>query len=84
MRRSMMFLTVVALMMVMVAMSVAPAFARWETSGDSQGCRTGSLLVSYTYSPEDNKNADMFVCQIRRESGNFVRFVYYDNRPLPG
>src|SRR5215213_1801195 len=42
-KRILMLLTVVALMMVMVAMSVAPAFA---ATYDVYGCRTGSNFAT--------------------------------------
>jgi hypothetical protein len=70
----------VSLMLMMLAMSVAPAFAGWE----SNGCRTGHALVASSFSPgvDGKRTPDGEICQIRREGGVFVRFVYYDNRDL--
>jgi hypothetical protein len=44
-KRILVLLTMMALMMVMLAMSIAPAFARWETEGISAECRTGAQLA---------------------------------------
>jgi hypothetical protein len=76
MRRIVMLLSVVALMAVMVAISVAPAFAAWEANG----CRTGSFLVT----PENesqaaiDKNLNGTICFVVHGD----RAHYYDDRPV--
>jgi hypothetical protein len=69
-------LTVVALMMVMLAMSVAPAFAGWEANG----CRTGSFVSSVysDYERAKDRNGDTFICYDLK--GNNQNYVVYDNR----
>ena len=77
MRRMVMLLSVVALMVVMVAMSVAPAFAAWDA--ENGACRTGSYL-SYIgnstseYHHKVDRNDDNYVCY--SPSQNRI----YDNR----
>jgi hypothetical protein len=69
-------LSVVALMVVMLAMSVAPAFARWEPNG----CRTGGHVVS-VFNEEDrayDRNGDTFICSILQGPQQVQHF--YDNR----
>jgi hypothetical protein len=82
MRRILVLLTVVALMVVMLAMSVAPAFAGWE----ADGCRTLDENVSTFLSPGAEKDgkftSDGRICERRWVGGNFVHFAYYDNRDL--
>jgi hypothetical protein len=66
-----MLMTVVALMMVMLAMSVAPAFA--HTVG-SLGCRQGFPALAFE-GPEfavKDKNSDGFVCVV---GGNQVSIL---------
>ena len=80
-KRIVLLLSVVALMVVMVAMSVAPAFAKWETEGPNAGCRVGDVLVEDRLPPEispDGKRFDDgFVCESESTSG---RIHFYDNR----
>jgi hypothetical protein len=74
-KRILVLLTMMALMIVMLAMSVAPAFATWDASG----CRSGSLLVSVTDETQaaKDKNNNDFVCQVLRAQ----RVNYYDDHP---
>ena len=89
MKRIVVLLTVMALMVVMLAMSVAPAFAGWETSGPSEGCRTGHLLivVGAAHDPRaadavnGKRSGDFFICEYLGANGTWT---YYDNRPIPG
>jgi len=76
MRRIVMLLTVVALMVGMLAMSVAPAFARWEVSG----CRTGDRLVTPANTDQDlvDQNLNGSICRKETPKG----FHYYDDRPV--
>ena len=89
MKRILMLLTVVALMVVMLAMSVAPAFAGgWNPA---TGCRVnektgGDFVVPESFpgaSGVDGKRTDDdVICMDRRlgKDGFFV-FSFYDNRP---
>ena len=80
MRRMVMLLSVVALMVTMLAMSVSPAFATWyETSHPGVLCRTGgdALYVAgnpYPLYVKTNRNNDWYICY--SPSNNRV----YDNR----
>jgi hypothetical protein len=83
-KRILVLLSVVALMVVMVAMSVAPAFAKWETEGPSAGCRTGDVLAPDRLppqfpSPDGKRSDDNLICESESESG---RVHFYDNRPV--
>jgi len=83
MKRIVMLLSVVALMVVMLAMSVAPAFAAWEANG----CRTGGSLygvvVPGTFEASKDRNGDGYVCYISNDTPQgFARTHYYDNRLL--
>ena len=86
-KRLLVLLTAVALMVVISAMSVAPAFAAWQTTGPDAGCRTGDDLVLYTEAlapflalEADGKwNNDFSSCQRIR---NNAVYVYYDNRSV--
>jgi hypothetical protein len=82
-KRILVLLSVVALMVVMVAMSVAPAFAKWETEGPSAGCRTGDVLVPDRLppdlSPDGKRSDDNYICASESTSG---RVLVYDNRPV--
>ena len=66
MRRMVMLLSVVALMVVMMAMSVAPAFAAWDA--ENGACRTGGHLLylpyNTTYPPylKADRNDDFLLC----------------------
>jgi hypothetical protein len=76
-KRILVLLSVVALMVGMLAMNVAPAFAGWE----SNGCRTQDSLIFAEGLPEaesvnGKRTADPFVCSTRTGSG----FKFYDNR----
>jgi hypothetical protein len=78
MRRILVLLIVVALMMVMLAMSVAPAFAKWETTGPGAGCRTGSFKTG-TFNPETeaiDKNRNGLICEVVRGP----RLHFYDDK----
>jgi len=78
MKRILVLLSVVALMVVMLAMSVAPAFAAWEANG----CRTGGSLygrvVPGSFEASKDRNGDEFVCYISKGS----KTLFYDNRPV--
>jgi hypothetical protein len=87
-------LSVVALMVVMRATSVAPAFAAW-TGADGQ-CRGDGVLLEVPdpADPEDpiaaflmkkDRNEDGFVCrELRPVGGGRLLVVVYDNRfPIP-
>jgi len=85
MRRIVMLLTVVALMMVMLAMSVAPAFAAWQTTGPDAGCRTGSTLLpnsAGTLYYLTDKNGNGFVCATTVGGGSNEHIRIYDDRPV--
>jgi len=77
MKRILGLVTVVALMMVMLAMAVAPAFAAWEGA-----CRTGSTLVDtgpgdpFAFVDSKDRNNDDHVCFF--VGGDHAH--YYDNR----
>ncbi len=79
-KRIAMLVTVVALMMVMLAMTVAPAFARWETNG----CRTGSSPTT----PENeiqaaiDKNGNAVICVVVHGHPVDGFLKYYDDRPV--
>ena len=68
MKRILVLLTVVALMVVMMAMSVAPAFAAWyQTSAPGVLCRTGDAQLSIhnttsEYHHKVDRNDDLYVC----------------------
>jgi hypothetical protein len=76
-------LTVGALMVVMLATSVAPAFAAWETNG----CRMGDTLfpaadIIGTDAAAKDKNGDGLVC-IRFPTNSHQKHAkIYDNRLL--
>jgi hypothetical protein len=82
-KRILVLLSVVALMVVMLAMSVAPAFAKWETEGPSAGCRTQGVLVPDRFppdlSPDGKRSDDNSICE--SESGSGLIHIY-DNRPV--
>ena len=64
-KRIAILLSVVALMVGMMAMSVAPAFAAWDVANGA--CRTGSFLYYITgtgdpYLLKANRNHDDYVC----------------------
>jgi len=83
MKRIVMLLTVVALMVGMLAMSVTPAFAAWyETSVPGVFCRTGDSPQSVGPYPafiEIDRNTDGYICFTWRGSGTHVHGAYYDN-----
>jgi hypothetical protein len=74
-KRILVLLSVVALMVVMLATSVAPAFAAWDPV---TGCRGVDPLVSAENAPgvDGKRTADGMVCSNRIGSG----FKFYDNR----
>ena len=81
MKRILVVLSVVALMVVMLAMSVAPAFAAWE----GNGCRTGDPLVpsAGVLGVDGKSTSDGLICQARHAygpGGVYVHVSYYDNR----
>jgi hypothetical protein len=79
-KRILVLLSVVALMVVMLAMSVAPAFAGWAPSG----CKFGDFLIvnpppgSEAASVNGERTADSFVCQSLPVTKKGPK--YYDNR----
>ena len=79
-KRILVLLSVVALMVMMLAMSVAPAFAAWyQTSTTGVLCRTGGgpLYIGNTpseYHHKVDRNDDNYVCY--SPSNNRI----YDNR----
>ena len=79
----MVLITVVALMVVMLAMSVAPAFAASEGP-----CRTGGFLYYYIGSgdqslPRIDRNDDGYVCAtLSKPNDPLSDYRYYDNRDL--
>jgi hypothetical protein len=78
-KRILVLLSVVALMVVMLATSVAPAFAAWNPA---TGCRGTDSLIFAEGIPEaesvnGKRTADPYVCSHRTGSG----FNFYDNRP---
>jgi hypothetical protein len=84
MNRFLMLLTVVALMMVMLAMSVTPAFAAWNPA---TGCREGDPLfpaqtpglqaIDGKYTEDDQ------VCiSLVGANGNNPHYNFYDNRTV--
>jgi hypothetical protein len=83
-KRILVSLSVVALMVVMLAVRVAPAFAGWVTQpGPFEGCRTGDARAEEDFTPEgssiDGKRSDYGeICVSRGWNG----FKFYDNRPL--
>jgi len=80
MKRILMLLTVVALMMVMVAMSVAPAFA--APSSPCSGNGSGSLVSALGEIGQYDRNADGWVCKYDRydHNGFYVSSRYKDDR----
>jgi hypothetical protein len=95
-KRILVLLSVVALMVVMLATSVAPAFAAW-TGADGQ-CRGDGVLIEVPdpADPEDpiaaflmkkDRNEDGVVCRELRPVGpgeGRLLVVVYDNRfPIP-
>ena len=81
MKRITVLITVVALMVGMLAMNVAPAFAAWDA--ENGACRTGSHLfyISGSTNPyylKKDRNNDGLLCY---EPGSRN---LYDNRPISG
>jgi hypothetical protein len=83
MRRILVLLSVVALMVVMLAMSVAPAFAAWTGAGGA--CKGDDFLWptdSYPPLVKKDKNGDGWLCDDERQSNRLGTYsFYYDNRP---
>jgi len=79
-KRIVLLLSVVALMVVILAMSVAPAFAAWDPR---TGCREGDMLVEVERLPPDlasvdgKRTDDEFVCA---SLSGHQRLHVYDNR----
>jgi hypothetical protein len=85
-KRILVLLSVVALMVVMLAMSVAPAFAAWTGAGGQ--CRGDGVLINADadFLMKKDRNEDGFVCRELRpvRGGNVLLLVVYDNRfPIP-
>jgi hypothetical protein len=85
MKRIPMLLSVVALMVVMLAMSVTPAFAGWvtEPGPPSGGCKEGDELVPPDFSPDvvnGKRTLDDAICQSVEFHGGDIKVHYYDNR----
>jgi hypothetical protein len=85
MRRILVLLSVVALMVVMLAMSVTPAFAAWDAEGGQ--CRTGDRLLETFGLPsldKTDKNNDGYYCQharVKEKGGTTTTYISnYDNR----
>jgi hypothetical protein len=76
-------MTVVAMMVVMLAMSVTPAFAAWTGAGGQ--CKEGGRLLGLE-SPappsleKKDRNGDTFVCQEIRITNGGIKQSIYDNR----
>ena len=82
-KRILMMLSVVALMVVMLAMSVAPAFAAWTGAGGA--CKGDDFLFpTGTFPPlvKKDKNGDGLVCNDERRNGQGIYSFYYDNRQV--
>jgi hypothetical protein len=90
-KRILVLLTVMALMVVMLAMSVTPAFAGWNPA---TGCRVderggGDLLLPVSSFPDpeaaavDGKRTedDQFCLHRRLTKDQVFVFRFYDNRP---
>jgi hypothetical protein len=83
-KRILMLLTVAALMVVMLAMSVAPGFARWE----SDGCRTDGFLYYHLGSGNQtllrvDRNDDGYVCAtLSKPNDPLSDYRYYENRDV--
>jgi hypothetical protein len=84
-KRILVLLVMVALMVVMLAMSVAPAFAAgWGPNG----CKVGDDLVFVSDVPpnvadkDGKRTSDGFICAGRRLGGQFTHLSFYDNRPF--
>ena len=82
MKRILVLLSVVALVVVMLAMSVAPAFAAWVG-----GCREGDLLrpATSTELQKLDSNSDGQVCagqKVQEHQGTrpVISSYFYDNR----
>jgi hypothetical protein len=83
MKRILVLLSVVALMVVMLAMSVAPAFAAWDAENGQ--CRTGGHLIATGGNPlleKEDQNNDDRVCWIQTSTGTgeHPKTTLYDNR----
>ena len=80
-KRIMVLMAVAALMVTMLAMSVAPAFAAWEGP-----CRTGSFLYYHLSSGNQtalriDRNDDGFVCAtLSKPNDPLSEYRYYENR----
>jgi hypothetical protein len=78
-KRILVLLSVVALMVVMLAMSVAPAFAVWQTEGPNTGCKTGDLRaldLAQQIPVNGKRSADDYACYDVKHDR------YYDNQPF--
>jgi hypothetical protein len=86
-KRILVLLSVVALMVVMLAMSVVPAFAAWDPM---TGCKTDDVAMALSEFPQPtppsimkkDRNGDDVVCVSSRQiGGERIRLIVYDNRP---
>jgi hypothetical protein len=78
-RRILVLLSVVALMVVLLAMSVAPALAAWQTEGRDAGCKTGDLRAldfEQTHPVNGTRTQDQAICYDVKHDR------YYDNKIL--
>jgi hypothetical protein len=75
-KRILVLLSVVALMVVMLAMSVAPAFAAWNPD---TGCRGDDVLFRQFFHPVDGRyTVDDHICVAQDKDGGTKKV--YDNR----
>jgi hypothetical protein len=86
MKRILVLLSVVALMVAMLAMSVAPAFAAWDAANGQ--CRTGGRLTptgTNSILQDLDQNNDGQVCAVQTSTGGtggHAKTQFYDNRVL--
>jgi hypothetical protein len=81
MRRIVVLMTVVALMVGMLAMSVAPAFAAWDAEGGQ--CRTNGHLttVQGPYDQSKDRNGDGWI-RVTLKGPNLTYFAYDTRFPV--
>ena len=83
-KRILVLLSVVALMVVMMAMSVAPAFAAWNPAG----CRGQDELTNWPTGvpPDGKRTTDGEICvheRVREHQGDtIITISFYDNRDV--
>ena len=83
-KRILVLLSVVALMVVMLATSVAPAFAAWN----ALGCKNEDDRIDFALDPspppifvEKDRNQNGFICQGERTRGGGTVIIIYDDHP---